>query len=111
MAEGKAISLTDEDFEAEVLQSRIPVIVDFWAEWCGPCRMAGPVLDKIAEEYEGRLKVCKINIDEYRDAAVKAGVTGIPTMNLYKDGRVVEQITSITASFETDLKEKIAPYL
>ena len=91
MAEGKAINLTDENFDAEVLQSATPVLVDFWAEWCGPCRMAGPVLDKIAEEYADRLKVCKINVDDQRDTAVKAGVQNIPTINIYKGGEVVDQ--------------------
>ena len=107
MTEGKAINLTDENFDAEVLQSATPVLVDFWAEWCGPCRMAGPVLDKIAEEYADRLKVCKINVDDQRDTAVKAGVQNIPTINIYKDGEVVDQVTGVTPTFESDLKAKI----
>ena len=111
MTEGKAINLTDENFDAEVLQSATPVLVDFWAEWCGPCRMAGPVLDKIAEEYSDRLKVCKINVDDQRDTAVKAGVQNIPTINIYKGGEVVDQVTGVTPTFESDLKAKIDAHL
>ena len=107
MEQGKAVSLTDESFDSEVLESEGMVLVDFWAEWCGPCRMAGPVLDKIAEEYEGQLKVCVVNIDDYRDAAVKAQVTSIPTLNIYKAGQIVDQIKGVTPSFEADLREKI----
>ena len=107
MTEGKTVNLTDENFDAEVLQSATPVLVDFWAEWCGPCRMAGPVLDKIAEEYADRLKVCKINVDDQRDTAVNAGVQNIPTINIYKDGQVVDQVTGVTPTFESDLKAKI----
>ena len=111
MDQGKAIGLTDESFDSEVLESEGMVLVDFWAEWCGPCRMAGPVLDKIAEEYEGQLKVCVVNIDDHRDAAVKAGVTGIPTLNIYKAGQIVDQIKGVTPSFEADLREKIETHL
>ena len=111
MDEGKAIELKDEDYESEVLEANVPVLVDFWAEWCGSCRMAGPVLDKIAEEYVGRLKVCKVNIDQYRDTAVKAGVQNIPTINIYRAGEIVGQITGITPNFEADLKEKLESLL
>ena len=111
MEEGKPINVGDEDFESQVLKSEIPVLVDFWAPWCGPCRAAGPVLDKIAQQYQGRLKVCKLNVDEGRQTAVKYGVMSIPTLNIFKAGEVVEQISGVTPSYESDLKKKIEPHL
>ena len=107
MAEGKTIDVTDADFADVVLTSDVPVLVDFWAPWCGPCKMAGPVLEKIAGEYEGKLKVCKMNVDEERQVASQHGIMSIPTMFLFKDGQVVEQITGVTPTFEADLKAKI----
>jgi len=111
MAQGNVIELNGENFEAEVLGSEVPVLVDFWAEWCGPCRMAGPIVDKLAEEYAGKIKVCKVNIDQERDVAVKAGVTSIPTLNFYKGGQLVDQMTGVTPSFESDIKAKIESQL
>jgi thioredoxin 1 len=111
MEDGIAVDLTDDTYDSEVLESEALVLVDFWAEWCGPCRMAGPVLDNIAAEYEGNVKVCKMNIDDHREAAVKAGVTSIPTLNIYKDGQIVDQIKGVTPSFEADLREKISLHL
>ncbi len=111
MEEGKPINVGDEDFESQVLKSEIPVLVDFWAPWCGPCRAAGPVLDKIAQEYKGRLKVCKLNVDEGRQTAVKYGVMSIPTLSIFKAGEVVEQISGVTPSYKSDLKKKIEPHL
>ena len=111
MDEGKAVTLTDDNFDGEVLEASTPVIVDFWAEWCGPCRMVGIVLDKIAGEYAERVKVCKIDVDAYRDAAVRAGVTSVPTLSIYRDGEVVDQMTGVTPSFETDLREKLESHV
>jgi len=111
MAAGKTIEVTDADFASEVLDSDVPVIVDFWAPWCGPCRMAAPVLEKIAGEYEGQLKVCKVNIDDQREVATQFGIMSIPTMFVFDSGQLVDQITGVTPSFETDLKRKIEPYL
>lgn len=111
MEEGKPIDVSDENFDSEVLNSKVPVLVDFWAEWCGPCRMAGPVLEKTAQEYKGRLKVCKLNVDEGRQTAIKYGVMSIPTLNIYKDGDVVDQITGVTPGYEADIKKKIEPHL
>ena len=111
METGKPIEVTDANFEQEALKSEIPVLVDFWATWCGPCRMAGPVLEKIAQLYKGRLKVCKLNIDQARQTAIKYGVMSIPTLNIYKDGNVVDQIIGVTPSYESDLKKKIEPHL
>jgi len=111
MAEEKLVNVTDDSFESEVLQSDIPVLVDYWAPWCGPCRMAAPVLEKIAGEYEGRLKICKVNVDEERQVASKHRIMSIPTMFLFKDGQVVDQIVGVTPNFESDLKRRIDPHV
>ena len=81
--------LTDQNFEVEVLQSRIPVLVDLWAEWCSPCLMAAPIIEEIAKEYEGKIKVGKLNVDENPQIAVKFGIMSIPTVILFKDGKEV----------------------
>ena len=83
-----AIMLTRENFEKEVLQSEIPVVVDFFATWCGPCKMLGPVISEIAEEYAGKVKVCKLDIDEEMDIADKYMVMSVPTVKLFKNGEV-----------------------
>ena len=80
--------LTDDSFEAEVLKADGPVLVDYWAEWCGPCRMIAPILDEISGEYAGKLKVAKLNIDENQATAPKYGIRGIPTLMLFKNGQV-----------------------
>ena len=82
------ITLTDDNFETEVLQSSTPVLVDYWAEWCGPCKMIAPILEEIAQEYAGKIKVAKINIDDNSETAPKYGVRGIPTLMLFKGGSV-----------------------
>ncbi len=82
------ITLTDDSFDTEVLQSSTPVLVDYWAEWCGPCKMIAPILEEIAQEYAGKIKVAKINIDENSGIAPKYGVRGIPTLMLFKGGDV-----------------------
>ncbi|MCP5162132.1 MAG: thioredoxin TrxA [Hahellaceae bacterium] len=84
----KIINVTDDTFEAEVLQADCPVLVDYWAEWCGPCKMIAPVLEEIADEYEGRLKICKLNIDENDQTPPKFNIRGIPTLMLFKGGNV-----------------------
>ena len=111
MADGQTIDVTDAEFQSLVLESEIPVLVDFWAPWCGPCKMAAPVLDKIAGEYDGQLKVCKVNVDDERQIATQYGIMSIPMMFLFKGGQMVDQITGVTPSFEADLKSKIEPYL
>jgi thioredoxin 1 len=80
--------ISDDTFEAEVLQSQQPVLVDYWAEWCGPCKMIAPILDEIAKEYAGRLKVAKLNIDDNQTTPANYGVRGIPTLMLFKNGNI-----------------------
>ncbi|BAU23648.1 thioredoxin [Caldimicrobium thiodismutans] len=87
-----ACKVTDQDFEKEVLQSSIPVLVDFWAAWCGPCRAIAPVIDELAEEYAGKVKVCKMNVDENPVTPGKYGIRAIPTLIVFKDGQAVETI-------------------
>ena len=82
------IFITDDTFEQEVLQSQTPVLVDYWAEWCGPCKMIAPILDEVAKEYSGKLKVAKLNIDENASTPPKYGIRGIPTLMLFKNGNV-----------------------
>lgn len=80
--------VTDNNFDAEVLQEALPVLVDYWAEWCGPCKMIAPILDEVASEYSGRLKIAKLNIDDNQDTPAKFGIRGIPTLMLFKGGNV-----------------------
>lgn len=82
------VHVTDDNFEAEVLKSNLPVLVDYWAEWCGPCKMIAPVLDEIASEYDGKIKVAKLNIDDNPNTPPQYGIRGIPTLMLFKDGDV-----------------------
>lgn len=83
------VSVTDATFESEVLQSDIPVVVDFWAEWCGPCKQIGPALEELSSEYDGKVKIAKVNVDENMESPAKLGVRSIPALFMFKDGEVV----------------------
>ena len=83
------ITVTKQNFEAEVLQSELPVLVDFWASWCGPCRMVAPIVAEIAEEQEGKIKVCKVNVDEEPELSYRFGISSIPSLLVFKDGKLV----------------------
>ena len=101
----KIIVLTDANFDSEVTNSSTPVLVDFWAEWCGPCKMIAPILDTVADEYEGKITVAKINVDENSEMPAKMGVRGIPTLLLFKDGEVLA--TKVGALSKRELCEFI----
>jgi thioredoxin 1 len=105
----KLVEITDANFQEEVLNSSQPVLVDFWAVWCGPCKMIAPVVEEIAKEYNGKLKVGKMDVDSNPDTSVKFGIRSIPTLMIFKGGRVVEQI--VGALPKRNLLEKIAPHI
>jgi len=102
-----ATAVTDSDFETVVIKSSLPVLVDFWAPWCGPCRGIGPVVEELASEYEGRVNVCKVNVDECSKVPAMFGIRAIPTLIVFKDGEVVDQVTGAVAkSYLVNMIEK-----
>jgi thioredoxin 1 len=102
MASPNIVVLTQDNFAAEVLQSTTPVLVDFWAEWCGPCKMITPILGELADEYDGRVKIAKVNIDEQQGLAAEYGIRAIPTLLLFDKGQVADQIVGLRS--KRDLK-------
>ena len=106
---GKPVEFTGDNWDAEVMQSDVPVLVDFWAPWCGPCRMIAPIVEELAGEYEGKLKVGKCNVDENGMTATNFGIRSIPTLLVFKGGDVVEQI--IGAVSKSALVDKLSKHL
>jgi thioredoxin 1 len=94
---GNVIELTDENFDDIVFNSDIPVLVDFWAPWCGPCKMMGPVIEEIAETYMDKAVICKLNTDDSRDSAMEFGISGIPTLILFKNGQIEKKWVGVTS--------------
>jgi thioredoxin 1 len=105
MAAANILTLTDSNFAEEVSSSPKPVLVDFWAEWCGPCKMIAPLLDELASEYDGRIKIGKVNIDDHQALATQHGIRAIPTLLVFKNGEVAEQI--VGARSKRDLKASL----
>lgn len=89
------LAITDQNFETEVLKSNVPVLVDFWAPWCGPCRMLAPMIEELAKEYGGRAKVCKLNTDENPEVASRFSISAIPALLFFKNGQLADQLTGV----------------
>jgi thioredoxin 1 len=102
---GNVIELTDEVFDDTVHNSDVPVLVDFWAPWCGPCKMIAPIIQEIADEYADTAKICKLNTDDARDSAMEFGISAIPTIILFKDGQIQKKWVGLTS--KKDLSEAI----
>ncbi len=105
MTTPKPLPISDSDFEQEVLESEMPVLVDFWAEWCGPCKMVAPVLDELAVEYEGKVKFTKMDVDYNPETAMKYGIRSIPTLLVFKGGSPVDQV--VGALPKSKIKERL----
>jgi len=106
---GNAVAVTEQSFDTEVVQSTVPVLVDFWAAWCGPCRAIAPAVEELAQEYAGKLKVVKVDVDENPDVSSRYGVQSIPTLLVFKGGEVVERM--IGAYPKNMLLQKLQPHL
>ena len=105
----KPVELSETNFEQEVLKATIPVLVDFWAVWCGPCKMIAPIVDELSVEYEGKLKIGKVDVDNHQSIAMQYGIRSIPTLLIFKAGKVVEQI--VGAAPKKSLVEKLSKHL
>jgi len=103
------VKVNDENFKKEVLESELPCLVDFWAEWCMPCRMVAPTVEAIAKEYKGKLKVCKLNVDEASKTASTYGIMSIPTLVIFKNGKVADKVVGVVSKKE--LEATIKPYI
>lgn len=102
---GNVIELTDADFDSTLHDSEVPVLVDFWAPWCGPCKMIAPIIEEIAGEYGEKAKICKVNTDDHREAAVEYGINAIPTLILFNEGQIAKKWTGLTT--KKDIIEEI----
>ena len=103
------ININDGNFKQEVLEESLPVLVDFWAEWCGPCLMVAPAVEQIAKEYKGKLKVCKLNVDEAPKTASEYGIMSIPTLGIFKEGKMVDKV--IGALPKSELEKAVKEYV
>ena len=101
------INITDANFESEVIKADVPVLVDFWAPWCMPCHAVAPIVEEIAREYEGKIKVCKLNVDQGPATASKYGIMAIPTLVIFKDGKAVDKIVGMVPKSEIEAKIKL----
>ena len=104
---GEILEVSDDSFDSEIINSELPAMVDFWAEWCGPCKMVGPVVEELAGEYKGKIKVAKMDVDQNRQTPAKFGIRNIPTLILFKGGEVVNTIIGAQpkSSIEDELKK------
>ncbi len=109
MASNNIVTVTGANFDQEVLKATVPVLVDFWAEWCGPCKMIAPVLDELADEQVGKVKIVKVNVDNAQELAGKYRISSIPTLLIFKGGMVKEQVVGMTG--KKDLEKKLAAHL
>jgi thioredoxin 1 len=109
MAGPNTLSFTDAGFDQDVLRSEVPVLVDFWAEWCGPCRQMGPTIDAVASEYAGKVRICKVDVVSNSSTAMRYNVRGVPTLLLFKGGQVVEQ--RVGAIGKSDVQKMIDPHV
>ena len=105
MAAPNIVNITKDNFDQEVVKSARPVLVDFWAEWCGPCKMIAPILDELAAEYDGKVKIAKVNIDDHQELAGQFRITSIPTLLFFKNGQVVDQVVGLRS--KKDFKAKL----
>jgi thioredoxin 1 len=106
---GNVVELSDATFDSTIQDSTEPVLVDFWAPWCGPCRMLAPIIEQVADEYAGKVKVCKLNTDQGRDTAVEFGITAIPTLILFQGGKVQKKWVGLTS--KKDISEALSKLL